>query len=196
MSTKYILAGGYIQNASDKGEAFCHELVKDVNKESIKILDCMFARPKKDWQETIKKDTDFFSRYLAKFELVIADPDNFPEQVKEADIIFLRGGFTLPLMEALSKDISWAKELGGKVVAGTSAGAEVLAKYYHVLKTNRTGDGFGLIPIKFVPHWKSVFFDGETQNLDWDKILQELKEYKEDLPVLTLAEGEFKVFES
>jgi peptidase E len=196
MSTKYILVGGYIQNAPDKGEGFCLELIQGVTKESVKILDCIFARPKEDWENTIVKDNEFFSKYIISFELILADPENFTDQVREADIIFLRGGFTLPLMETLSKDTGWIKELNGKVVAGTSAGAEVIAKYYHVLKTNRTGDGLGLLPIKFIPHWKSNFFDAEPQNLDWEKILQELKEYKEDLPIVTLAEGEFKVFHS
>lgn len=196
MSTKYILVGGHIHKALDGGEAFVKELVKDLAKKPVKILDCMFARPKESWEDKLIEDQKFFSRYITDFELELADPENFTHQVKESDVVFLRGGFTGMLMDALQKDTAWIKELDGKVVAGTSAGAEVMAKYYHVLKTSRTGDGFGLVNVKFIPHWKSDFFDGEQQNIDWEKTLEELKEYKEDLPIVVLAEGEFTVVES
>jgi len=121
-------------------------------------------------------------------------PEKFTEQVKNSDVIFLRGGYTQQLFDLLNKDTSWIKELNGRVLAGTSAGAEVIAKYYYVLSTPRTGDGFGLLPIKFVPHWKSEYFDDSTQNIDWERAMKELKDYKEELPIYALIEGEFKVF--
>ena len=195
MSTKYILVGGYIWKAKDGGKAFCAELVKKINKNPIRILDCMFARKKEDWQKILENDQLFFSKFIKNFNLELADPDKFIEQVKNSDVIFLRGGFTHKLFELLNKDLSWIKEINEKVLVGTSAGGEVIAKYYHVLSSNRTGDGFGLLPIKFIPHWKANDFDEVEENFDWDKALKELKEYKEDLPIYTLAEGEFKVFE-
>lgn len=48
----------------------------------------------------------------------------------------------------------------------------------------------GLVPVKAIVHWKS---DYNSPNVDWDKGYDELKAYGEDLPVLTLGEGEFKV---
>jgi hypothetical protein len=86
------------------------------------------------------------------------------------------------------------KYLDGKTVAGTSAGGDAIAKYYSVLKTSRVGDGLGLLPIKFIPHWKSNYSDDEVRDIDWEAELNKLREYKEDLPIYTLAEGEFKVF--
>ena len=195
MSTKYILVGGYVNKASDGGKAFYDELVKGFDKKPVKILDCMFARYEKDWPETFAKDQELFSKYIKDFELKLASVENFIEEVKESDVIFLRGGYTTMLMDFLNKDKSWINYLDGKVVAGTSAGGEVIAKYYHILKSNKKGDGFGFVPIKFIPHWKSDFFDGEKQNLDYDKILEELKDYKEDVEIIVLKEGEFKVFE-
>ena len=192
--TKYILVGGYVNNALDEGKAFYEELVNGIDKKPVKILDCVFARPVDSWDDCINKDNFFFSKFIKNFELELADPIRFTEQVKNSDVIFLRGGFTSALMDLLSKDMSWIKEIEGKVIAGTSAGGEVIAKYYHVLSSSRTGDGLGLLPIKFIPHWKSEHFDGEKQNIDFDKSLKELKEYKEELPVYTLKEGEFKVF--
>lgn len=191
--TKYILAGGYIHKAKDGGKAFCEELVKGIDKKSVKILDCMFARPRDSWEDKIKEDNNLFSKFIKDFELELALPEKFTEQVKNSDVIFLRGGYTQQLFDLLNQDISWVKELDGKVLAGTSAGAEVIAKYYYVLSTPRTGDGFGLLPIKFISHWKSVFFDDSRQDINWERAIKELKNYKEDLPIYTLTEGEFKI---
>jgi len=56
-------------------------------------------------------------------------------------------------------------------------------------------DGFGILPIKFLPHFKSSFgHDDPRGPIDWDKAYEELKNYKEDLPIYALEEGEFKVF--
>ncbi len=195
MSIKYILVGGYIHKAPDGGKAFCEELIKGIDKNPVKILDCMFARKIESWKESIEKDNIFFSKFISNFKIELANPNNFIEQVKNSDIIYLRGGYTSPLIELLSKDISWVKELDGKVLAGTSAGADAIAKYYCVPKTNRVGDGLGLLPIKFIPHWMSDYSDDEVRDIDWDGELKKLKDYKEDLPIYTLQEGEFKVFE-
>jgi len=193
---KYILVGGYVHKASDEGKAFCEELIKGINNRPVKILDCMFARKKEDWQDSIDKDNMFFSKFIKDFELELADLDNFTEQVKNSDVIYLKGGYTSPLIELLSKDKSWMKELEGKVLAGTSAGGDAIAKYYCVLKTHRVGDGLGLLPIKFIPHWNSDYSDEEVQNIDWSIELKKLKEYKEDLPIYTLGEGKFIVINS
>lgn len=191
--TKYILVGGYLHKAKDGGKAFCEELVKGINNKPVKILNCMFARSRDSWDKKIKENDALFSKYIKDFELELALPDKFTEQVKRSDVIFLQGGYTSQLLELLNKDNGWIKELDGKVLAGTSAGAEVIAKYYYVLSTPRLGDGLGLLPVKLVPHWKSDYFDDSVQNIDWEKVLKELKDYKEELPIYTLVEGEFKV---
>jgi peptidase E len=190
--TKYILVGGYVRKAKDGGKAFCEELVKGIDKHPVKILDCMFARPRDSWKETFDTDNEFFSKFINNFELELADPEIFTEQVRLSDVIFLRGGQTRPLLYTLNKNQDWIHEIEGKVLAGTSAGADVIAKYYGVGKTNRTsGEGLGLLPIKFIPHWKSETF--KEFDIKWDELFDGLKNYKEDLPIYTLAEGEFKV---
>lgn len=193
--TKYILAGGYIVRGSpDGGKAFCDELVKGIDKKPIKILDCMFARPSDSWEDKLKEDNDFFSKHVSDFTLELADPLKFTEQVKNSDVIFLRGGFILPLMEILNNDISWIKELKGKVVAGTSAGAATIARYYYVGTTSRIGNGLNLLPIKFIAHWKSENPKYSEKKIDWNRALRSMKEHKENIELVTLQEGEFKIF--
>ncbi len=193
--TKYILAGGRVHVAPDNGKAFINELIKGFSHKPVKILVCLFAVPKEQWQEKFNGDQEYFSKFISDFELELADENIFTKQVKRSDVIFLRGGHTRPLMDLLTKNIDWLQELNGKVFAGTSAGAEAISKYYFVTKTNRNGEGLGLLPIKFIPHWKSTYFDDEPQNIDWDKLYSDFKNYKEDLELIVLKEGEFKVIE-
>ena len=192
--TKYILVGGYLHKAKDGGRAFCEELVKDFNLDRpIRILNCLFARPENFWDDKIKENEKFFSKYINSFELILADPLRFTEQVKYSDVVYIQGGYTDPLMKKLLENSEWIKYIDGKTIAGASAGGDAIAKYYSVFKTKRVGNGLGLLPIKFIPHWKSDYSDEEVFDIDWDSEFNKLKEYKEDLQIYTLAEGEFKV---
>lgn len=189
--TKYILIGGYPSKASDGGKSFCEEFIKGFN-EPIRILDCIFARPRETWEEVFADDKEFFRKHLPnkKFEIQLADPEKFIEQVKWANVIYLRGGRTSQLIELLNKNKGWYKELDGKTLAGTSAGANAIAKYYYGLDSLKLCEGLGLLPIKVIVHWRS---DYNAPNIDWDKAYSELKKYKEDLPIITLAEGQFEL---
>lgn len=192
--TKYILVGGYLHKASDEGRAFCEELVKGFNFDRpVKILDCLFADTEERWEVKFKEDKERFKKYIKNFNFELADPKKFIEQVKASDVIFLRGGETERLINVLNKRGDWIKELDGKVLAGTSAGGDVISKYSYNLDTNKIIDCLGLLPVKFIPHWCS---DYNAPNIDWDKALQELKNYKENLPIYTLKEGEFVVIEA
>jgi peptidase E len=190
--TKYILAGGYIQKAVDGGKAFCEEMVSKLNiDKKIRILYVAFAEPKHLWEEKMLVNKELFSKFINNFELQLAQVENFTEQIKDADVVYVRGGDTDLLFEVLSSIDGWYKELVGKVYVGASAGAEVISKYVYNLDTLCITEYLGIFPIKFIPHWKS---DYNAPNIDWDKAYDDLKEYKEDLPIHTLKEGEFKVF--
>ena len=189
--TKYILVGGHPHKTSDGGKAFAEELVNGFS-EPVKILECLFARPKENWDLAFTQDQEFFQKHLPKtrLELVRAEPDKFLEQVKWADAIYIRGGdLEIPLIDLLRQS-SFEKELEGKTLAGSSAGADAIAKYYYGLDDLKIWEGLGLLPIKVLVHYRS---DYNAPNIDWDKVETELKGYKEQLPLVALKEGEFKV---
>ena len=192
--TKYILVGGYIQKVKDGGKSFCEELVKGFNfTRPVKILDCMFARPKESWEEKFQEDQVLLSKYINNFRLELADASKFTGQVKASDVVFLRGGETDILMEMLAESGDWVKYLDGKTVAGTSAGAMAISKYSYDIETLESKDYLGLLPVKVIPHFDS---DYNAPNVNWKKALQELKNYKEDLPTYPLKEGEFVVIKA
>ena len=190
--TKFILVGGYVHKAKDKGASLCKEMVNGfTDTKPVKILDCMFARPKESWKQKFNEDQTFLSTFINNFELGLADTETFIKQVKSSDVIFLRGGDTHVLWDILNKNAGWIGALKNKCVVGTSAGAEVLSKYAYNLDTLKIDEYSGLLPLKFIPHWKS---DYNSPNINWDNAKKELDEYKEKLEILTLKEGEFKVF--
>lgn len=189
---KFILIGGHIQKAKDEGRAFCDELVKDAKGKQIKILDCLFARPQHEWDTKFQDDKNFFQKYLQNFEIELATPENFLEQIKKSDIIFFQGGVPHQLMSIIATTGDWIKELDGKILVGSSGGADAICKYYGVGKTSNIGEGLGLLPIKFIPHWKSDYALGVVIN--WNELFDKLKKYKEDLKIVTLGEGEFIIF--
>ncbi|MEK7150032.1 MAG: Type 1 glutamine amidotransferase-like domain-containing protein [Patescibacteria group bacterium] len=189
---KYILIGGHIHKAQDGGKAFCDELIKDTDGKQIKILDCLFARPLQEWDTKFQDDKNFFQEHLQNFEIELATPENFLEQVKKSDIIFFQGGVPHQLMSIIATNGDWVKELDGKVLVGSSGGADAICKYYGVGKTSNIGEGLGLLPIKFIPHWKSDYAPGIVIN--WDELFNKLKTHKENLKIVTLGEGEFIVF--
>lgn len=151
--------GGYPWKAPDGGRAFAEELVAGFS-EPIKILECVFARPREEWGKACSQDKEFFEKHLPNkvIEIQLAQPETFWEQVKWANAIFIRGGASEKVLLALaSQGAGWEKELEGKTLAGSSAGAHAISKYYYGLDDLKIGEGLGLLPGKVagqsVPHF-------------------------------------------
>ncbi|MDP3795391.1 MAG: Type 1 glutamine amidotransferase-like domain-containing protein [bacterium] len=189
--TKYILVGGHPYKASDGGRAFAENLTEGFP-EPVKLLDCLFARPQADWENAYRQDQEFFQKHLPGRTLVmaLADVQQFRRQIQWAHTIYLRGGSTDTLRALLRQIGDWEVQLNGKTLAGSSAGADIIAKYYYGLDDLKLGDGLGLLPVKVLVHYRS---DYNAPHIDWEQAYRELKNYKEDLPILTLAEGQFMV---
>ena len=191
--TKFILVGGYIQKATDGGKAFA-EAVVDGFDQPVRILVCAFARPHDAWEETLQNDKQFFTSMLrVKTLLTLATPENFLEQLDKTDAVYFKGGRTCELISVLEKCTGWEKKLKGKTVAGSSAGVNFLAKHYYSLDELKAYDGLGILPIKALVHYRS---DYNAPNIDWNKAHHELQNSgDEELEILRLREGEFKIIE-
>jgi peptidase E len=186
--TKFILVGGYPRGAADGGKAFCESLAKGFFKPA-KILECLFSRPINDWEGSFQQDVEFFSKFLGQenVHLKMATLENFEKELEWADAVYFRGGETDLLIERLSKYPEWRNKLDGKTVAGSSAGAYMLSKYYFDIVNFGIKEGLGLVEAKSIVHWKSETY----QNLNWELALEDLRAHKASLPTYHLAEGEF-----
>jgi len=194
--TKYILNSGGIKKYPDKLKKINQELVKDLS-ESPKVLICIFAEKREDWEEKYENNKQIMLENMPEsispsFELAM--PNKFVEQVKNSEAIIILGGDDHLLRYWLDQfDIP--KIWDGKTVSVMSASSDAMATNYWTCDWRQTGDGLGILPIKFIPHYKSDYgVDDPRGPIDWDKAYKELENYGDkSLPIYALEEGDFIV---
>ncbi len=205
--TKYILQSGNVKDYPEKRKKYNKEVFRDflsggkdekTRDESVKILFNFFSQKREDWEmkyknydNRLKKDVDL------KLETKMAMPDEFAEQCQWADVIIFAGGDDDLLQYRMSK-FDVPKIWEGKVVTGGSAGADYLVDFFWTLDWRKVMTGSGIVPVKFIPHYKSTNYtkDDPRGPVDWKKAYEELKNYGDkNLPIHALEEGDFVVFE-
>ena len=181
--TKYILHGGKTSEPYESNQNFFREIAAGLA-EPIKVLIVQFAREEEKWPEQFEWEKGKFGFLKKRIEFTPADPDLevFRAQVARADAVFLIGGDTQLLYEKLKNIENISELFRGKTIAGSSAGANVLAKYYYSNDYLRPEDGLGILPIKAFVHYSDAEFKDA---------LGELKNYKENLEIKTIPEKEF-----
>lgn len=195
--TKYILNSGGLRKNPEKAKKFFSEMVKDFGA-NPKILLCFFAKKRENWEEKF----DEYSKNLAEslpdgiqpvFEL--AFPDRFIEQVKNSDVIYIHGGDDY-LVQYWLKQFDLPAIFKDKVVATNSASSDALAKYFWTCDWRHCMEGLGILPIKFIPHYKSDWGKDDPRGpIDWQKAYEELASFEDqNLPIYALEEGQFKIF--
>src|SRR3989344_4727734 len=168
---KFVLHGGNLGDKNQDNYGFFKEMTIG-NKENLNLLMTYFASDENKVEDKFKRHSETF-RYFAKgknVEFKLAEVNNFPEQVKWADLIYLAGGFaTDKLIKKLAVTKNLGKLLEGKVVGGSSAGVNCLAKYYYGNEVQKIERGLGILDIKSYCHYKQ----GDI------KIIKKLASYKE-----------------
>ena len=180
--TKYILHGGETKVKNKSNSDFFRELVKS-RKKNLVVLLVYFAKPKARWKELVGEDIPRVTRLNKnkKINFIVADEKKFADQAKKAGSIYIRGGKD-SLLQRKIKKFNLKKLFQGKTVAGSSAGANQLAKYYFSTDALKIRKGLGILPIKTFCHFKNN-----------KKELENLKKYKEDLKIYTIPETKFVV---
>jgi len=183
MKTKYILHGGAAQLIIKENDPFYTEILKDTP-DDLKILFVYFGNDPKRNEERKKGNIEQFNRIKGdkKIEYKIAEEDKFLDQIKEADVIYIRGGSTPMLMEVLGKFKNLKEVFKGKIVSGESAGMNSLAKYCFSKSGGGVVRGLGIIKVKTISH-----FDGVRG-------VKELEKIAPDLEKCYLPEFKYKVF--
>lgn len=196
--TKYIINSGGSRNNPDKAKLSIAEIVKDLG-DKPNILFCFFAQKREDWEICYKEKLDGFKQMMPdniEPEFDLAFPDKFVEQVTKADAIMIFGGDD-HLVQYWLKQFDIPKIWQGKTVFTSSASSDALAKHFWTCDWRQSMDGLGILPIKFIPHYKSNFgADDPRGPIDWDKAYNELENYGDkNLPIHALEEGEFIIIE-
>lgn len=182
MKTTYILHGGFNKDAGiQKDDLFFKEILNYAPKET-KILLVYFAENAERVEKRKADDLEQFNNNKddKTISFDTAKEETFLQQAQASDVIYLHGGHSAKLLEALKKFNNLKNIFAGKIVAGDSAGANVLTAVFY---SNKIGisEGFGLIPIKIITHYLE-----ENRN--------KLDQIKPELETLFLPEYETKVF--
>ncbi len=187
MNTQIILHGGATSTESVENDKFFSYFTSLVDKDSVKILMCYFAREKGRWNTLLERDTPkVLKNTNKKVEFYVPDnPQDLLEKLDEYDVLYVAGG-TAELIERLYPELKELKtKLRGKVYLGSSMGAFMAGNDY-VLSfdkqdTLNAHKGIGLLPINCLVHW-----DVESKKEEKIKMIKS----SSDLPLITLDEGE------
>lgn len=157
MGTKFILNGGTVKDTPNNPE-FYREILKDAP-QNAKVLIVPFAKETERIAITTERERNELDKHKwqEKLNFVIANEENFIEQVKSSDVIYFQGGTSLKLLETLKKFPQLKNILKGKTVAGESAGANVLCKFFFSPRSNSISEGLDLLPVKLIPHYKDEY---------------------------------------
>ncbi|MFA6383536.1 MAG: Type 1 glutamine amidotransferase-like domain-containing protein [Parcubacteria group bacterium] len=193
--TKYILNGGMTRIPCESNDNFFKEIITSVKK-PVKVLLVFFAAERKRWPELEEEHKEkFFSRANGKkieFGIASVDVKKFIQQVGWCDVVYIRGGLTPVLQKQLEKVPNFKDLIKNKIVAGSSAGALVFAKYYYEQDYDKIFEGLGYLPVKMITHYLCSGEYAATSGKDKLKILEN---YKEKLPIYAIPETEFIIVE-
>lgn len=188
--TKYILHGGGVSNKTEDNQKFFFEVTKGLSG-PVNILCVYYAKEEKEeWPELLVEDKINFSSAAPQknlnFMMASDEASAFIEQIKAADIIYLRGGNSHVLQSYLEKVEELESLWHGKVIAGSSAGGLVLSKYYYENDDNTFNKGLGILPIKAFCHYT----EKKSEKL------KQLKEFGENIETIyAIPEEKFFIIE-
>lgn len=156
--TKYILHGGETGIPNEHNKAFYQEWVKGFSDDLIPtILLVYFARKSEEWPTLEKQDKERFANYTnhRKVNFVIADsdPSKLRNQIKNSDVIYVRGGSSgdaITTLRPLKDELP--DLLNGKIYVGSSAGVMVVT-HYSLSDGGYQRHGLGIIPLNAFVHW-------------------------------------------
>jgi len=187
--TKFILHGGFARKDNELNHAFYKECVHDITN-GANVLIVPFARQEGYTLESFTEQVDLFKAQAQNKNLnfILATEEKFPSQIKESNVIYLGGGSTRKLLSTLQKYPNIKTLMGGKTIAGSSAGAYVLVTFGASHSEEVVREGLGLVPIRLICHYESL--DEPPNALS----VSMLKNTAPDLELLFLRDFEWKVF--
>jgi hypothetical protein len=195
MKTIFILFGGNDRKSLDYGRQLSEEVAKHIP--NPKILSCFFSWPEETWEQKAKVWKSWFSDHFTQgFIYDYAKLDSFFEQIDAANVIYFHGGDTNLLFENLPNAEELRTHFDGKVIIGSSAGANMLSKYFWSSKRAVFGEGLGILDINVMAHYGTLDHEGFKRTPeDWKREEAEFQKRIGESVITRLPEGQFVVIE-
>lgn len=191
MTTTAILVGG---NDLKAPTYFMERLAREVTArvKVPKILSCQFSKIGfSGRQESTERWLGVLAKYLPDSEVAEAHEDEFYEQVAWADVVYLHGGRTQTLLEALPDFARSREAFQGKIVIGSSAGANYLSRAYYSPRSKVFGRGIGLVDVAVLVHFGAQAAEFVPPE-GWPSVRAQMHDHGET-DVLCIAEGEYVI---
>lgn len=188
--TKYILHGGYERRENDLNDSFYREIANSLD-DGATVLQVYFASEDEDLESTFKTQSQRVQSFSGKnLSFVLANEQDFVQQLRSADAVHFRGGNTNKLLKILKAHESLKQILSEKkLVTGSSAGAYALATYGTAHSELHVREGLGLLPIRLVCHYESPELPPSKESYD------QLLTMAPELELVHLHDCEWRVFE-
>jgi peptidase E len=186
MTTKFLLHGGRVTIKDERNDSYFRELTKNLEDEET-VLFVGFSRIDKTERDAIyeRDKTLILAQTNKKLKVVNAVHENFIDQVSAAQSIHITGGETAALIKDIQNYPDFAAAIEGKVVGGSSAGANLLSTYCFSNSAGGVIEGLGVLPIRLLVHYGNPEYRGT------DQTVKLLEEYPNELELLLLAECEW-----
>ena len=190
--TKYILHGGYTSTDNELNRTFYKEIARDVPNTGT-ILLCYFATKDEDNSRRFQEDSQRIKEQSPdkNLKFIQANEEDFVDQLKQSDALYMRGGSTPTLLGVLNNYDNLKDKLDGKTVVGSSAGAYVIGKYsaFHDDESGgKVREGLGLLSLRVVTHYESVDMPPNPEALAL------LINTAPEMEIVKLKDFEWKVF--
>lgn len=194
--TKFVLAGGCDRKYPRYWRELSREILTDFPEP--KILSCLFAKEVTGRSEKHEQFDALFTQYFgSNVEVVRAAESSFFEQIKNADIVYLHGGKTQLLLDAIPDIETFVKAIENKIVIGSSAGANFLTKTCYSPSASKVINATGILNIGAVVHYGIDQFEDKLYSKEfWNNAVSSVRvELGKEIPVLLIPEGTFTIVE-
>lgn len=193
--TKYILAGGCDRLYPEYFTQLARVIQAEVARP--KLLSCWFSNHADEAEERFPAYREQMLTFFADgTEIVKAEKATFIDQIADADVVYLHGGHTDVLFEAMAEYGDLKSAFEGKIIVGSSAGANYLTRVGFSPGKNMPVDGSGILDIAVIVHYGSMGFNGRTYEPEfWVDAAKRVREYSGSDQILLLPEGSFSVID-
>lgn len=193
LMTTYILAGGNDQRIAGYPTILKSVLPKNLSEFSV--LSCFFSRPEREWEDSAADWSTWLSQNLGINSHDYAKFDNFEEKLQKADVVYFHGGDSWLLLESLSEYEDFGRKLNGKIVIGSSAGANMLSNNFWSATSQKAGKGFAIIDVNIMVHYGAKMIGGIIRSRDdWSAEERAFSKVIQSTDIIHLPEGTLKVF--
>ena len=190
MKTKFILHGGFTTEENESNRAFFEEFVKDVSGMGKILLVYFASRTEEKRRASIESHVKILKERIRDKNLnnFVATKENFLEELKQSDAVLFNGGSTNNLLKVLKTYPDLKPLVKNKTIAGSSAGAYMLATLGASHSEEKVREGLGFVPLRVICHFESPKLPPSIASVEV------LKNTRQDLELVYLKDYEWKVF--